>query len=142
MLIGVMYAISPVNGDIVVENTAHWVYDGTGLKDGDVLRGLAGYEVDRIFGASPPGLVRLAHSRVTDPDGQSEFTDMTIYQAQSGAWVFATGTIQWSWGLDNFGPASRGDRTSEAARRMTRNVLNAFMYDAPVPSSRRRTVRR
>lgn len=142
-LIGVMLSITQVDGDIVVENTSHWVYRGTDLRSGDHLRGLAGYEVDRIFGDSPPGLVRLAHSPVTRADGRSDFSDMTIYRAASGAFVFATGTIQWSWGLDDFNAESRGaSRVSAAAQQITRNVLNAFITGRTEPPPRRRTVRR
>ena len=49
---------------------------------------------------------------------------MTIYTADSGALVFATGSIQWSWGLDDYNaPGWHTLRVSEAAQRMTRTVL-------------------
>ena len=49
---------------------------------------------------------------------------MTLYQAPSGAHVFATGSIQWSWGLDDYNaPALRTARSSEAAQQITGNVL-------------------
>ena len=136
-LLGVMFVASPVDSDIVVENTSHWVFSGTGLRDGDRLPGLLGYEVDAIHGiASPPNLVRLASSPYTTDDGQSGVSHMTIHTTPSGAIVFATGTIQWSWGLDDYGPSARGNRVSVAAQQITRNVLNR-MIAAP----RRRAVR-
>ncbi|HKR64271.1 MAG TPA: N,N-dimethylformamidase beta subunit family domain-containing protein [Thermoanaerobaculia bacterium] len=136
-LIGVMYTASPVDGDIVVEKADHWVFAGTGLREGDRLPGLLGYEVDRMHGHAPPGTVRLAHSPfVATDDGETGFSDMTIYKAASGAYVFATGSIQWSWGLDEF---RGGTRASNAAHQITRNVLNRFIYGDPRP--KRRAVR-
>lgn len=47
--------------------------------------------------------------------------------AGSGAGVFSTGTIQWSWGLDDYNaPALRTSRLSPAAATITRNVLGGF----------------
>jgi hypothetical protein len=135
-MIGVMYTESPVDADIVVENASHWVFAGTGLKPGDRLPGLLGYEVDRIFGiASPANLVRLAHSPFVSAEGESGTSDMTIYETSNGAIVFATGSIQWSWGLDDFNANARGSRLSVAAQRVTRNVLERM-----TASKRRRAV--
>ena len=138
-LIGVMYVQSPIDGDIVIDNPSHWVFSKTGLKKGDVLPGLLGYEVDAIVGDdSPPNLVRLAHSPFVSADNETGTSDMTIYSTARGTLVFATGTIQWSWGLDDFGPRSRGNRVNAAAQQITRNVLNR-MIGATGP--RRRSVR-
>jgi hypothetical protein len=52
---------------------------------------------------------------------------MSVYQAPSGAVVFAAGTIQWAWGLDDFNaPALRPSRLDPAAATITRNVLRRF----------------
>ncbi len=52
---------------------------------------------------------------------------MTTYVAPSGATVFATGSMQWSWGLDDFGaPTLRDARSNAAAQQITRNVLDVF----------------
>lgn len=136
-LLGVMYVESPVDGDITISNASHWVFAKTGLKNGDRLPGLLGYEVDAMHGvAPPPNLTRLAHSPFVSGAGESGYSDMTIYTAASGALVFATGTIQWSWGLDDFGPSVRGNRVSPAARQITRNVLDR-MIDRAAPPKRR-----
>lgn len=137
-LIGVMSGESQIDGDVVIENPSHWVFAGTNLAHGDRLRGLLGYEVDAVIGMeSPPNLVRLAHSPYVNTHNESGFSDMTIYSAPSGAIVFATGTIQWSWGLDDFGPESRGNRVSAAAQQITRNVLQRMIGSPP----RRRAAR-
>ena len=85
---------------------------------------------------------------------------MTVYQVGSGAWVFNAGTVQWSWGLDDYftglttsdgannGPAVRTQCgypwfhpglvscRSDAVAQITRNVLNKFQPgDATAPES-------
>lgn len=138
-LLGVMYIDSQIDGDIVIANPSHWVFSRTGLRAGDRLPGLLGYEVDRIFGNGPPGVELLARSPyVRDDTGETGHSDMTIYTSPSGAQVFAAGTIQWSWGLDPFNDGRHTSRHNLAAEQITRNVLNRFIG----PSlGRRRSVR-
>jgi hypothetical protein len=51
-----------------------------------------------------------------------------MYSADSEALVFATGSTQWSWGLDGYNaPAWHTPRASEAAQRITRNVLDRML---------------
>ena len=142
-LIGVMYAADPVDADIIVSNAAHWVFAGTGLRNGDALPGLLGYEVDASDGGGPATLDRLAHSPFVDQGGpaektrQTRYSDMTIYTADSGALVFATGSIQWSWGLDGYNaPGWHSLRVSEPAQRITRNVLGRMLQGATAPKPR------
>src|SRR5207237_5893977 len=100
-LVGVMYAADPVDADIVVSNAAHWVFAGTGLRNGDRLAGLLGYEVDAVSDDPPATIERLAHSPFLEA-GRTRYGDATIYTAPSGALVFATGSMQWNWGLDGY----------------------------------------
>src|SRR5438093_98670 len=114
----------------VVTNSASWVYAGTGFKDGDSVPGIVGYEADRTFSTSPqPNAVSgtytlLSHSPFVNGSGGSDFANSSVYQAPSGAWVFATGTIGWSWGLDNYGGANVVDTRLQRA---TANVLDRFV---------------
>ena len=39
------------------------------------------------------------HSPYVSTDGVQDYQESSIYQAPSGAWVFAAGSIEWSWGL-------------------------------------------
>ena len=124
-MIGVQYVFSPIDTDIKIDNvtSAPWVFANTGLVKGSKLSGLLGYEVDAMDNAStPPGTIRLAHSPFSDESGtQTIFSDMVVRTAPSGATVFATGSIQWAWGLDDW---NNGDgRVSAAAQQITRNVL-------------------
>jgi hypothetical protein len=76
-----------------------------------------------MFGIEPSGTARIAHSPYLF-QGATRYTDMTTYTAASGATVFATGSMQWNWGLDDYNaPNLRFSRLNAAARQMTRNVL-------------------
>lgn len=145
-LLGVMYETFQVNADITVENTApDWLLANTTLDttlnrdritvnqslfsknspppDQIKLTGLLGYEVDRMFGNAPKNTIRLAHSPYRH-SGRTKYSDMTIYTAPSGAQVFATGTIQWSWGLDDYNaPQLRPSLLNDDAQAMTKNIL-------------------
>jgi hypothetical protein len=123
-LIGVMYETFQVNSDIVIdENAPDWLLKKTGLKKGDKLPGLLGYEVDRMFGNAPKNIVRVAHSPYPHGGG-TRYADMTIYTADSGAKVFATGSMQWGWGLDDYNaPQLRPPVLNAGAQQITRNVL-------------------
>lgn len=139
-LIGVQYVDDQIDGDIVVADASHWAFRDTGLRSGDRLPGLLGYEVDRTFGRSPPGIEILARSPyVRQDNGVQGFSEMTFYSTPGGAGVFATGSIQWSWGVDDYSSEARPSRRNPAAEQVTRNVLRRFTE--PPPWGRRRAVR-
>lgn len=141
-LIGVMYDTFQVNADIVVPSTApQWFLADTQLsqnanqasnklldflfpdKKEMRLTGLLGYEVDKMFKSAPPNTIRIAHTPYRH-SGRIKYSDMTTYTTDSGATVFATGSIQWSWGLDNFNaPQLRPQLLNKDAQAITRNVL-------------------
>ncbi len=118
-LLGVMYTAweHPPAAPWVVENASSWPYDGTGVKDGDAIPGIVGYETDRTVdnGATPSGTVVLAHSPVVRVSGTPDFQEATVREGPNGSFVFAAGTIEWSWGLW---------RNADArVRRITENVF-------------------
>lgn len=117
-----------------IRNPRHWALAGTGLRSGDALKGLLGYEVDAIYGdASPPNLERLAHSPFVD-QGARATPDMTVYEAASGALVFATGSMQWNWGLDDYNaPTWHPTRVDPRAQQITRTVLARMLTRTPRP---------
>jgi hypothetical protein len=129
-LIGVMYAGDPVDGDIVIKAVDHWVFANTGLKAGGKLSGLLGYEVDCVSDVANSAVQILAESpwAALNDNSQQGVAHMSIYSAASGAMVFATGSIQWAWGLDDYNaPALRTSRLNSAAQQITRNILNRFL---------------
>lgn len=97
--------------DFIVSNAADPIYAHTGLRNGDRLKGLVGYEWDAVLDnkESPEGLVILSKSptRANEilpplPGGTNpNISHAVYYRAASGARVFSTGSIQWVWGLDD-----------------------------------------
>jgi hypothetical protein len=126
-LLGVMYDYNTVDLDMVMDDCTTWVTAGTTLKKGDRLPGMLGYEVDRVDPDSTPRGTKILASSPYHVIGSGELrhANMSVYTHSSGARVFATGSMQWNWGLDDFGP--RGDRVNSAVQQMTRNVMNAFI---------------
>ena len=111
----------------VVANASHWMYNGTGLANGDQIPKLVGYEWDRTFdnGQSPAGLVTLSQSNPR----AGALQQATIHQ-KGGALVFNASTIYWplllanaSWGIDS------------RVQIMTRNLLNAMIDPAGPPTT-------
>src|SRR5262249_50535657 len=121
------------NAPYVVTNSTNWVYTGTGFHDGDSVPGIVGYEADRQFTdmtlptVVPGSYVLLSHSPVT-VGGTSDYSNSAVYQATSGAWVFASGTMSWSWALDDYGGRGLVD---SRIQKTTANVLNRFVGQTP-----------
>lgn len=111
------------SGDLTVSDASNWIFKGSGLKNGDKISGLVGYEYDR-FNASlpaPPNLDIVFHSPLSNIKNQPDFADAAYYYAQSGAQVFNAGTVEWSWGLDPVKPTY-----SPQLVKITQNILNRF----------------
>jgi len=93
-LIGDYYDCNPVKDDLIVGDPSTWIYAGTGLQQGDRLKGLIGPEYDRFDPNGPKNGQVLARSPVIC-HGRSSYSDMTYYTAPSGAGVWASGTNWW-----------------------------------------------
>ncbi|MGB8337395.1 MAG: N,N-dimethylformamidase beta subunit family domain-containing protein, partial [Burkholderiales bacterium] len=133
-LVGVMYDYSPVNfQDIVISNCIPWICSGTGLTTGSHLAGMLGYEVDKTdLVYSPANIQAISASpyNVTvNGVPETRYSNMTYYQAVSGAGVFATGSMNWNYGLNTFGTNPAPE--NPAVQQITRNVLNSFVPAPP-----------
>ncbi len=115
----------------VVQNANSWVYAGTGVKNGDSIPGVVGYEYDKVFnnGATPANLTVLSNSPIVDLDGVHSFSNGTIYTAPSNALVFNAGTIFWSWKVDSNDYVNVG--TDARIQGMTANILNKMISGSP-----------
>jgi hypothetical protein len=137
-VVGIMYnSEEPASGDIIVENTGTWIFANTGLSDGDHLPGILGYEVDALFNdaTTPADIIDVAHSPYV-LGGQSFAADSSVYQAASGAWVFATGSVEWDWGLNDISPwGPTSSLVNAATQQITRNVLNQFISGTVITPS-------
>ena len=129
-LVGTMYTADPVDGDIIVAAPEHGLFDGTGLQRGSVLRGLLGYEVECVHGHGPADVQVLAASpwQTTGTKARQGIAHLTLTSAPSGALAFATGSMPWAWGVDDFNaPTLRPARRNPAAEWITRNLLARFI---------------
>jgi hypothetical protein len=59
----------------------------------------------------------------------ADYANSSLYQAPSKAWVFATGTMSWSWALDNTWTSAQ---TDPRIQQTTATILNAFVNGQPV----------
>lgn len=108
-----------------VRQADHWVFAGTGLKDGDRFGekclherchgGASGHETDKMSPSSPPGTQLLAKG-VNPDDGGAE---IVLHETAGGGAVFSVGSITY--------PASLW--VDPAVSRITRNVLDRFLGD-------------
>lgn len=138
-LVGVQYTIDgdfSATQNYIIKNSNHWVWANTGFTDGSVVPGLLGYEVDRLYSQFPApvgqGYTTLAESTyvaTTLNPPISEISQSSIYQANSGAWVFAAGTMSWAWGLD------RPTYVSTGIQQATQNILGRFLQGNVPPTS-------
>jgi hypothetical protein len=80
-------------GDWICSSPEHWLYAGTGMKSGDRIPGLVGWE---WHGAPEkiPGLQIVAAGKTLSPLGEGQYT-ATVYDGPRGNFVFNASTIWW-----------------------------------------------
>ena len=92
-----------LRSDFIAENTDHWAYEGTGMSDGDVVAGILGNETDARDPVQPlpesSSFTRLGVGTVAGEMGET-IAETVLYEAPSGALVFASGTLAWEEALD------------------------------------------
>jgi hypothetical protein len=118
----------PRDYELVRDCLAHPWMAGTGFAYPARLKGLVGYEWDAIqAGLEPPDATVFFHY-----DNALSNADALAYRAPSGSLVFAAGSLQFSWGLDDWG--RRGYADARLARFM-RNALRDLTADASSPTA-------
>jgi N,N-dimethylformamidase len=108
-----------------VVDASHWIFDGTGLCDGDLFGeetlhervpgGASGHETDKLSASSPANTILLAKGENADEGG----AEIVFHEPAGGGAVFSVGSITWVPALF---PDSR-------VSRITRNVLTRFLGD-------------
>lgn len=124
-----------LNVPYVPANTDHWFWASTGAKAGQPIGvNIVGYEMDHFSanGPTPQGsnFTLLSNSPYRNGgSGPAMTSNSTIYQAASGAWVWASGSISWGWGL------GRSGYSSSVVQTATSNLLGRMLASAPAPPS-------
>jgi hypothetical protein len=124
-LIGNYYEANPVEDDMVVTDPTHWVWADTGVEEGTVLEGVVGNEYDRVTleVETPDNIQVIAHSPVTCK-GVPSYADVTYYSHESGAGVFASGTLWWIREHLLYDDVSEG--VPYVLQKATENILRTF----------------
>lgn len=84
-------------GPWVCADEGHWLFDGAGMKNGDGIPGLVGWEWHGEP-ADIPGLQVVGKGRAEVRSGGGDWA-ATIYPGPKGNHVFSCGTIWWADGL-------------------------------------------
>jgi hypothetical protein len=93
--------VEPVNGggDWVCTKPSHWLFEGTGMKAGDRIPGLVGWE----YHGDPPqdiaGLEIVAEGTALQGGTNPQHWTATIYPGPKNNFVFNASTIWWCQGL-------------------------------------------
>lgn len=133
-LMGVQHQGGPLNwpeGDYVVQGEVAgdpWLR-GTGLKAGDAVPGIVSREVDTIPGSASRGAscgheLTVFFHRENGGDGAGN-ADAVRYTTAAGSAVFAAGSLDFSWGLDDM-PGNGLMRHGLADGRLQRFANNMF----------------
>ena len=122
-------------GDWICTQPGHWLYEGTGMKEGDTIQGLVGWEWNGRPARELPGHQILATSDAVDVRKRLDSSHAaTIYDGPRGNVVFNAGCIWYAQGLSSPpGHVLPAIRTAKPqgpdprVQRMTANVFDRFI---------------
>ncbi len=109
-----------------------WLFAHTGASATTVIPGIVGYELDERTSAAPAGTLVVGSGTGVRCQPETEpspvrgmVAQSTLYEAPSGALVFATGTLGWLYGLSPVPQASPDVPRAPDARvvGMTENLI-------------------
>ena len=123
--------VEPVNGggDWIIEKPEHWIFEGTGVKKGDRIPGLIGWEYHGMP-ADIPGLEIVAGGKAFVGGDTPQDWTATIYPGPKDNFVFNASTIFWSQALSSppghtlpWSHWSRPHGPDERVQRIMENLL-------------------
>jgi N,N-dimethylformamidase beta subunit-like protein len=129
-LLGVQYCgILAEAVPLVVTNPAHWMWSGTGVRQGDEIKDLVAVEADTRYSTiklSYKGKqTLLSHSPFQDSMGRgAKVQNTSVCEKHDGTIMFCAGTFHWPLAL------VRSEFTDERIRRATRNLFDRFLKAA------------
>ena len=124
--------VEPVNGggDWVVTKPEHWMFTGTGMKAGERVRGLIGWEYHGDPPTDIPGLEIVGAGTALVGGIRPQQWTATIYPGPKGNFVFNASTIFWSQGLSTppghvlpWSHWTRPHGPDDRVQRITHNLL-------------------
>lgn len=130
--------VEPVNGggDWIVTRAEHWMFAGTGLKNGDAIPGLIGWEYHGQP-ADLPGLEIVAGGTAWQGGVNPQQWAATIYPGPKDNFVFNASTIFWCQGLSSppghtlpWSHWSRPHGPDERVQKITHNLLHRAIRPA------------
>ena len=109
----------------------HWLFEGTGMKKGDVIPRLVGWEFHGHPLREDPNLLVLAEGKANATMGGDTYA-ATIYPGPKGNFVFNAATCWWSMVLSKppgfvSPPGVDFSRDDERVQRMTKNLLDRMV---------------
>ncbi|WP_436519765.1 N,N-dimethylformamidase beta subunit family domain-containing protein [Actinoplanes sp. HUAS TT8] len=124
--LGVQYnGIPDRPAPLVVREAGHWLWAGTGLRDGDTIPKLVGGEADGVFPDVPVGYgaqrTVLSESPYTDAKRGRVVQNTSLSVTPEGTIVFDAGTFHWPLALVH------GRYTDARIQRATRNLFNRML---------------
>lgn len=132
-LVGLMYECFPATGPLTVTVPGFWMFKGTGAKAGSRYPGVVGVEIDRAYPipGTPKTLEVAAHSPVQCGRIGMTYSDLGYYTVDSGAGVFASGSMGFAIGL---GAINKGAGiTQQSSAFVTKVAQNLFTAMAAGP---------
>lgn len=125
--------VDPVNGggDWICTKPDHWIFEGTGMKEGEAIPGLIGWE----YHGDPPedidGLEVVAAGTALQGGVNPQQWTATIYPGPKDNFVFNASTIFWCQGLSSppghmlpWSHWSRPHGPDERVQQITKNLLD------------------
>ena len=125
--------VSPVNGggDWICRQPDHWIFENTGMQEGESIPGLIGWEYHGDPPADLEGLEVVASGTALQGGVNPQQWAATIYPGPEGNFVFNASTIFWCQGLSSppghmlpWSHWSRPHGPDERVQQITRNLLD------------------
>jgi hypothetical protein len=122
------------SGDWTCALPEHWLFKGTGMKKGDSVKGLVGWEWHGAPAMDLPGMQVVAEGEtLTNGKNPGHYT-ATIYDGPKGNIVFNGATIWWANGLSSppghVNPSRHGvtqQGPDERVQQITHNLFQRFI---------------